>query len=354
METQEGNDGLAGFLHALRVLGLSHLWKLRQAQRLGTPIERGFFATRVIQCLFNVGFFDELATKGAVDLSAYAQRNHLDAGILQILCDYLYALRFLSKDEGRYGLDQKGENLIETLRGTFDIIYAYEDLVHNLESLLRTEKAYGQDVKRREEFVGKGSGQSAKLLPFPMTIDLIERNGFSTILDLGCGDGEFLISLCKKDVRFRGYGIDISQEVVSLAKLNVSKARLDGQVQLMVGDIFDLKALRGRIKAPDAATCFYVLHEFPRYGRHSVIDFLRQFHDAFPGTPLITCEITRLQPNEFRRKPTIILEHHLFHDLSKQSSIPREEWGRIFTEADFRLIEEVRLDFAEMSIFHLA
>ena len=239
METQEGNEGLAGFLHALRVLGLSHLWKLRQAQRLGTPIERGFFATRVIQCLFNVGFLDELAAKGTVDLSAYAQRNHLDAGILQVLCDYLYALKFLSKDGGRYGLDRNGEILTEVLRGTFDLIYAYEDLVHSLESLLRTEKVYGQDVKRREEFVGKGSGQSAKLLPFPMAIDLIKRNGFSEILDLGCGDGEFLIGLCREDVRFKGCGVDVSSKTVSQARQRIAEEGLGERVRVMVGDICD-------------------------------------------------------------------------------------------------------------------
>lgn len=344
---------MAGFLHALRVLGLSHLWKLRQAQRLGTPIERGFFATRVIQCLFNVGFFDELATKGAVDLSAYAQRNHLDAGILRILCDYLYALRFLSKDGGRYGLDQKGEILTEMLRGTFDLIYAYEDLVHNLESLLRTEKAYGEDVKRREEFVGKGSGQTAKLLPFPMTVDLIKRNGFSTILDLGCGDGEFLIGICKEDVRFKGCGVDISPKAVSQARQKASTEELDGRVQILLGDISNLRDFRQQIGLPDVATSFYVLHEFSRDGHQTVINLLRQFREAFPGVPMIICEITQVQPENFRKRPTAILEHHLFHYLSNQACISRGGWGRIFSEAGFQLAEEVRLDFSRLSIFHL-
>ena len=344
---------MAGLLRALRVLGPSHLWRLRKARDLATPIERGFFATRVIQCLFNVGFLDQISARGFVDLSAFARENNLDARILRLLCDYLYALNFLEKDGDRFLPGKNAAILIETLRGSFDIIYAYEDLFHNLDALLRKEKAYGEAVKRREEFVGKGSGQTAKLLPFPLTIDLIKRNGFSKVLDLGCGDGEFLVSLCKEGRGFRGYGVDLSQEVVVLARGRLLREGLADRVEIIVGDIFQLKEVQEKVGKPDVATAFYVLHEFLWSGRQRVIDLLRQFREVFPGVSLIACEITQLQPEDFRKKPSLILEHHLFHDLSQQGSIPREEWKRIFSASGFRLTEEYRLDFSEMSIFHL-
>jgi cyclopropane fatty-acyl-phospholipid synthase-like methyltransferase len=222
-----------------------------------------------------------------------------------------------------------------------------------MEALLRKEKAYGKEVKRREEFVGKGSGQSAKLLPFPMAIDLIKRNGFSKVLDLGCGDAEFLISLCKGDRGFRGYGVDLSQEVVALAKRRLPKEGLADQIEIMVGDIFKLKEVREEVGMPDVATSFFVLHEFLSNGRQTVIDLLRQFREVFPGVSLITCEITQLRPEDFRKKPSLILEHHFFHDFSEQELMPREEWKRVFSASGFRLTEECRLDFSEMSIFHL-
>jgi SAM-dependent methyltransferase len=345
---------MAGLLKALRVLGPTHLWKLRRAQALGTPIERGFFATRVIQCLFNLGFFDELTREGRVDLPDFALRFDLDLRILRLLCDYLYSLHFLDRrGENTYLPGRHTRILCEVLRGTFDIIYAYEDLFHHLEAMARKEKAYGKQVKRREEFVGKGSGQSAKLLPFPMAADLIRRKGFQKILDLGCGDGEFLIGLAKADENVRGYGVDISAEVVELASRRILEAGLADRIQIMVGDIFDLEPIRTQVGQPDAATSFYVLHEFLWNGPEVVIDLLRKLRKTFPGMPLITCEITQVQPEQFRRHPSIILEHHLFHDLSQQGSIPRQEWKRIFVESGYSLEEEVRMDFSEMSIFHL-
>lgn len=334
-------------------MGPSHLRKLKKAQVLGTPIERGFLATRVIQALFNVGFLDELAKGNGVFLQDFAQQNHLDLRILRLLADYLYALGFLEREQDRYSLGGKGKTLVETLRGTFDILYAYEDLFHNLEAMLKKEKAYGREVKRRPEFVGKGSGQSAKLLPFPMAADLVKRNGFVKVLDLGCGDGEFLISLCRGGQAFRGYGVDLSPEVVALTERRLLQEGLEDRVKVMVGDIFNLQSIRDQMGLPDAATLFYVLHEFFWGGRQTVLDLLRDFRKVFPGVPLIVCEITQLQPEDFRKRPTIILEHHLFHDLSQQGSIPREEWKRIFSESGLRLVEELRLDFSEMSIFHL-
>jgi len=64
---------MAGVLKALKVLGPWHLWRLRKAQILGTPTEQGFFATRVIRSLFNVGFFDQLSKEGSADIYAFAQ-----------------------------------------------------------------------------------------------------------------------------------------------------------------------------------------------------------------------------------------------------------------------------------------
>jgi SAM-dependent methyltransferase len=208
-------------------------------------------------------------------------------------------------------------------------------------------------VRRREDFVGKGSGQSAKLLPFPLAADLIKRNGFSRILDLGCGDGEFLIGIGKAEESVRGYGVDISPEVVALAKRRISEEGLSGRIEVMVGDIFNLRAIGERMGLPDAATSFYVLHEFLWNGRQKVVDLLISFRELFPGISLIACEITQLQPEDLRRKPTIILEHHLFHGLSEQGLVSREGWRDIFSESGFRVLEELRVAASQLSIFHL-
>lgn len=79
---------------------------------------------------------------------------------------------------------------------------------------MRKEKAYGRDVKRRSDFVAKGSGDMEKWIYFPLAVDFINKNGFKKVLDLGCGDATFLTNLCESNDEVTGYGIDIAPEAI--------------------------------------------------------------------------------------------------------------------------------------------
>src|SRR5437867_3520545 len=141
-------------LKAMRVLGLRHMLRLARARRLGWEgILSGFYTTRTIQALCNVGFFDEVQKQGSVSVEALAKSRHLDARILRSLCDSLFSLSILKKHGSDYALDAKGKLLIEEARGWFDGTYGYEEIFHCLEALLTGEKVYGKDVKRRSDFV---------------------------------------------------------------------------------------------------------------------------------------------------------------------------------------------------------
>ena len=62
-------------VHAVRVVGLRNAVRLYRAYRTGwMGIISGFYTTRTLQALFNVGFFDELGARGRVDPEAFAAR----------------------------------------------------------------------------------------------------------------------------------------------------------------------------------------------------------------------------------------------------------------------------------------
>jgi hypothetical protein len=156
-------------LKTLQVVGVRRMLRLRRAHRLGWErIIAGFYTTRAIQALFNVGFFDALKERGTLDPAAFAAERGLDRPILEALVQALFSLGILEKKGAAYALAGKGEIAMEMSRGWFDISYGYEDVLHNLEALLRREKTYGKDVHRRTDFVAKGSGEIEDWMYFPL------------------------------------------------------------------------------------------------------------------------------------------------------------------------------------------
>ena len=346
-----GVQSLLSQLQVMKVLGWRSVLQANRLKHLSEEIIRGFYVTRAIIALFNIGFFDELAEGQAVNLETFATQKRLDLRVLRILCDYLFSLKILKRDGKNYGLDAKGSTLVKSLSGAFHMVYAYEDIFYHLESLLTQDKKYGVDITRRSEFVAKGSGAVGKLLAFPMVQDVLSRRKFECILDLGCGDATFLIDLCERNERAQGYGLDISPEAIAAGKRNVERKNFQDRVQLFVGDIFRIEALAGRLSGVQAATSMYVLHEFLCDDNARILELLQGFRNSLPGIPLVLCEVIRHTPEELRRKPGGVLEIQLFHGLSNQRLASRAEWQALFRQAGFTDVQEDYLDFVRTAIY---
>jgi SAM-dependent methyltransferase len=342
-------------LNALRVLGLGPVLKLYRGYRLawqGTL--NGFYNTRIIQSLFNVGFFDEMQRKGAVDPEAFARSRNLDPEILDSLCVALYAMRFLGKSaNGSYVLDTKGRLLVEMTRGWFDGVYGYEEMVHHLEALLKKQMVYGTDLRRRADFVAVGSGEIENRFYFPLAIDMIKRHGWHKVMDLGCGDGTFLRRLCEQINDVTGCGLDIAPEAIAAGRQQVRSGGLEDRVQLCVGDINALEELPEPLRSVEATTVFFVLHEVLFDGPDKVITLLQSYRRLFHGVPLIVFEVIRPTPEEMRRRPGMAVQYVLQHDLSHQKLVDSRQWREMFRAVGFQSIDEQYLGFARTAIFTL-
>jgi SAM-dependent methyltransferase len=334
-----------------KVVGLGQLARLNRAHRVGwMGILSGFYTARTVEALFNVGFFDEMQEKGSVDPDEFAESRGLDPAILRSLCDSLFALRLIRRNGHGYVLDRKGE-MVEMARGWFDISYGYEDVFHNLEAMLRGEKRYGTDVHRRSVWVAAGSGEIERLVYFPLAIDIARARGARRVLDLGCGDGTFLRDLCQKAPGVTGYGLDLAPDAIADGEAKATAAGLDGRLHLLAGDIAEIEQLPESWRQIDLAMTFFVLHELRYMGAECVVKFLRDFRKLFPGVPLVVFEAIKPSPEEMRKRPGMSVHYFLYHELTQQKPISRDEWKALFHEAGFTSVEERWLRFARTSIF---
>lgn len=332
--------------------GLPYMLRLQKTYKTGwDEMLRGYLETTTMHALLNVGLIDEMQKQPSVDLAAFAARDNLDLAVLEPLCEAFYCLGIFEHANGSYSLSEKGRSIVEVMRGWLEVCYGYGEVFHSLEPLMRKEKVYGRDLYRRSDFVARGSGEMENLLFFPMVNDIIIANGYKRVLDLGCGDGTFLRTLCGLNPTVECYGIDLAPEAVAEGNRVLKETGLESRVHLTALDISKIE--QAPLPAIDAATVFFVLHELLFFGEDVLLKFLRNFRRLFPNAPLIAFEAVRPSLEELHRHPGISVYYFLYHDLTQQKPVDAATWKQLFRAAGFESIEERQLDFAKAAIYIL-
>jgi len=82
-----------------------------------------------------------------------------------------------------------------------------------------------------------------------------------TVLDLGCGSGQFLCHLARVRPDLRLIGLDLSPPMIELGRDMVRRARLSERVDLRIGDMTKFAdEIRGRV---DTVVSVFSLHHLP-------------------------------------------------------------------------------------------
>lgn len=340
------------FFYLIRHYGFKHLFNMAYVNKNIITHVRGYMLSSCLGALSEIGFFEEVQKNNKVNLDKFSRCNQLNFYYLKAICDYLFILGFLTREKGNYFLSEKGTKLIKRARGAYDLLYAYFPIFENLVPLLRGQKCYGKDFFRRGKYVAKGTAELALYLPFPESVAIFKKYYVNSVLDLACGSADFLISICSQS-KIRGIGIDISDDAVRYAQERVKEANLDKQIKIVVGDMFNLKTLPADFKEVDAISIMFALHEFLYEDSEKVIKFLNQIKSIFPNRYLLIIELLHQSAKKLQLNPSGIVEHHLFHAVSKQGFAKISLWHSLFEISKLKLVEEKIFDFAGQGYFLL-
>jgi hypothetical protein len=316
----------------VKLFGVRHLLGMKRRHDKSLPYIRGYAATVVFQTLLNVGFLDALKKEGPVDPGDFARANGLDPDILEYLCEYLDILRILKKSDGGFALDRLGETFMAEPRGTFDLTYGYQPIFSNLEPMLRGEMVFRRDVDRRGDFIAKGSGELGVQLPFPVMREMILAAGIKRVLDLGAGDLEFLFHILE-GTDLTAVGIDLNADAVRYARGRLASSRFADRIEVDEADMYDVEALARRWPDVDGVTACDVFHEYLLTEEERIVDLLSRIRAAWPGAAIVVAEFCKQPPEVLRKRPTAFVEHHLFHNLTRQKILSADEWLDIFERA---------------------
>jgi hypothetical protein len=339
-------------LEIIRLLGLSKALRVKKRFNEALHHVRGYAVCSCLWALLETGALDRLLESDGLAVESLAVGG-LDRRVLESILSYLDGLGLVRVEGGRANVLPKLRRLMAEPRGFFELTYAYAPVFGRLRDLLGGQAKYPRDVQRLGKYVGRGSGQLCRTLPYPVMADMMKRHGARLALDLGCGDLALLSFACEAMPALRAVGIDIDGPTVAYAKEVLAGSPYRERIDVRQADMFDLGALARDRPDVDAVTAVDTYHEYLIEGEQKIVGLLADLRRQFPRALLYVGEFCKQPHEKLRRRPTAFLEHHLYHDLTNQTIADAEAWRRMFAAAGLTVLEEKVFDMVGHGYFVL-
>ena len=182
----------------------------------------------------------------------------------------------------------------------------------------------------------------------PQVMDVVNGISFEKVADLGCGNGRFLVGLCRAGDA-EGIGVDISQDAVTEAENEVAAAGFQDRVSIVRGDARDISTVPG-LEDVQLVVTFFFLHEVLEAGRDVLVNYLGDMAKRLPqGARLLTAEI--VPPLTAQNVDEVLTpEYSLTQALMEQRLQSEDEWRQVFSEGGFEVERMVRADLPDCRI----
>jgi 2-ketoarginine methyltransferase len=170
-----------------------------------------------------------------------------------------------------------------------------------------------------------------------------------TVVDIGCGDGSYLLDLCTAVPGAHGIGFELDASTVDAGNAAARARGLADRIEIRQGrlatDVPDVDDLDG----PFCFVTAFVFQELlEQTGRASVVALLRHSFDRHPDAHWIVVEV------DHRPDDPAVMEHplglayynayYLLHVITEQRLETVEFWFELFAEAGVRVLAVERPD----------
>jgi 2-ketoarginine methyltransferase len=345
--------------NVIRLVGLPRAIRMKKRHEQGLVPLRGHVATRCFWTLLQCGLWDQVQATGRVDIEAFAGGKGLDVQTLHAICKYLDGISWVRLTGKTLEPAGPVKTLLEEPRGLYELGYAYEPVMNALDDLVAGRAVFGRDVQRRTDWVGIGSGRLCQQLPYPVLGDLVARYGGKRVIDLGCGDGAFAIWMLEHIADLQVTGLDLDGPTADLARRRIEESHLALRASVVCGDMFDLVRVGGSppalpdLSKADTITVCDTFHEYLWNGEQPIVEFLRALKARRPGITVVMGDFCVQDESWLRQHPIASLEHHLWHDLTRQRLISEAQWRQVFDQAGMQVVDSRVFDIVGHGYFVL-
>lgn len=320
------------------------------AARAVANIFNSAVASSAIGAAWEVGAFDELQDRGALDVDEFARRGDLHqpavAGMFAALASQGIVIR-----QGTTIVP--GPYFRETCwhRSFFHwLVQGSGELFRRMPHVLRNENRVGQYYQRDAAAISFACREISAHCFDPAFWAAVDSLGYSprVVADLGSGSGERLMQLVNRFPGARGVGIDIAAGAIGVARAAAADRDLAGPVEFVQADVLQLAA-QPRFEEVDLLTCFLMGHDF--WPRERCVGVLRHLREVFPGVRrFIFGDTARTVGVEDREFPIFTLGFEVAHQMMGVYLPTLEEWDDAIEDSGWTCVGRRVIDTPSASV----
>jgi len=298
---------------------------------------RQFFLANVLHHSLRLGIVGELMASPGLGAAALASRLDLDPFRLRAVLAYLRNENYVLDDDG-WSLTAKGLGVLDFAPWYQMLVGGYGSTFQQLSEVLRPDAGYAT----RDSFeVGAGSTGLGVTDTLPLALQLLDSAAArpNTLVDLGCGDGAFLIEILKRRPDLQGIGVDPTASSIERALRLRDEHGLQDRLEFITATANDV----AKITLPDGGrgtaflTAFVLQEMLEQDSEQAVEELLRSTFEAFPDTSWVVVEMD-YQPDSpllgtHGLAQAFYNPYFLIHNITEQRLQTGEWWTHLFARA---------------------
>jgi phenylpyruvate C(3)-methyltransferase len=311
-------------------------------------------AASAISAAYELEIFEILESHEIFYLENFCTEKELHKESVKAIVDALCCFKILEFTP-ELQIVRQGESFqsVVLYKGYFLwLIRGYGYCLQNLASLCKIENRGDDFLKRDGKYIAIAGRDYGKNFVDSYFDRIIENISFNTVVDLGCGSAERLVSLAKKYPGMRGIGIDINPEAVKVALSNVNSASVQDRIFMIEGDLKNLER-RPEFEEVDLMFSFFNGHDTWPYD--SCLKTMQSLRRIFPNVKrFLLCDTYRSNLIPSHKVPIFTLGFEFTHAVMGQYIPLQSEWMKLFLESGWICVNCREIGIPFSAIFELA
>jgi 2-ketoarginine methyltransferase len=313
-------------------------------ERLARALQpiRFFALAQALFAFMETGLHATLRLGGSMRVARLAEESGFDERRLRGFLRYLANERFveLTADDV-VSLSESGSE-IAVFRPWYTLLVGgYAGTFQQLPEVLANRNRY---AARDSVLVGIGSCGISEFDALPITRRLLSQvsGNVQTVVDIGCGDGRFLVELCEWLPQLRGIGIEADEASATAARKLVSDLSLADRIEIRASYSSELPDLSGIPEPPCFITAFVLQEMIEQTNRSAILTLLTRAFARYPEAFWIVVEV------DHRPADPAVMSHdlglayynpyYLIHQITQQRLETRQFWEALFHDAGLRIV----------------